>query len=141
MDFSKKTILNLANKGAKRIIPLTLALYFIPKITLVFIVIGFIDVSRNRPLSWKLLEQYFFVNGVLTWLIAPFNLIIDVISLPFRNHGIYTLDDLPPDYRAEIEDVIKTLKNNPKLMDDLGEIAKNEDRTMVFFKMVREKFG
>lgn len=140
MNFSGKQILRYAKKGAKRIIPLAAALYFVPKITVVFFLIGLIDVSRNRPMSLRLLEQYFFGNGVLTWLIAPFNLLIDLISLPFRNRGIYRLEDLPADYKTEVEYIISTLQKNPELLERLGEKAQNEDRTMVFFKWYGKNF-
>ncbi|MDH3493540.1 MAG: aspartyl/asparaginyl beta-hydroxylase domain-containing protein [Acidobacteriota bacterium] len=130
----KSALAKYSIKIVKRVVPLALLLYFIPKITVVFFLIGLIDVSRNRPLSLGVLNRYFFGNGVLTWLIAPLNLFIDLICIPFRNRGIYSIEDLPDDYRKEINKTIETLKKDPKLISRIREMAKTENRAMVFFR-------
>ncbi len=80
-------------KGFVVLIPL---LYVFPKFTLFYVVCGLYDVSRNSNLGLPLISQYFFGNGLLTWLLSPLNILLDLISLPFVNKGIYRLEDLPP---------------------------------------------
>ena len=80
--------------------------FFFPKLTLFYAACGLYDVARNRPLDWFVLRQYFLGNGVPTWLLAPFNILLDILTLPYLNKGIYRLEDLPAPYRAEVERVI-----------------------------------
>ncbi len=42
--------------------------WFFPKFMLFFILCGIYDVSRNKPLTFALIDRYFFGNGVLTWI-------------------------------------------------------------------------
>ncbi|NNE67763.1 MAG: aspartyl/asparaginyl beta-hydroxylase domain-containing protein [Pyrinomonadaceae bacterium] len=121
-------------KAIKILVPVSLGLYFIPKTLIVFFALGLLDASRNRPLNFSVLFSYFFGNGVLTWLLAPFNLLLDLLSLPYRNRGIYQLDDLPAEYREEIEETIAIFKRNPELIDKIVESSKRQERTMVFFR-------
>ena len=134
MSFTQSKTYRYLKKTIKIGVPLGIALYFIPWITLIFFVIGFIDASRNRPLTWSLLYKYFFGNGTLTWVLAPFNLILDLVTLPFRNRGIYRLEDLPEDYQHEINEVVSTLKSKPEIIRNIVESSKTQDRTMVFFR-------
>jgi aspartyl/asparaginyl beta-hydroxylase (cupin superfamily) len=76
---------------------------------LVWFAAGLVDVMRNKPKSSMLFSRYFIGNGIPTWLLAPFNLFVDLLS--YSNPGIYTLDDFPPEYRREIEDVLDTFRN------------------------------
>ena len=89
---------------------LAAAFYFIPIAAAIWLVCGIIDVLRNKARTPLLYNRYFFGNGVPTWLLSPFNLLVDLIS--YRNPGIYTLDDFPPAYRAEIEEVLAVFKTN-----------------------------
>ncbi|GAB4353446.1 MAG: aspartyl/asparaginyl beta-hydroxylase domain-containing protein [Oricola sp.] len=83
-------------------------LYLVPWITVIWLVTGLIDVMRNKPKSSMLFSRYFMGNGIPTWLLSPVNLLADVLS--YRNPGIYTLDDLPGDYRREVEDVLNAFR-------------------------------
>lgn len=139
MSDGNPQVFRYLKKAAKRIIPLGLALYFIPIPTAIFFAFGLVDVTRNQPLSLFLFDKYFFGNGVLTWLISPFNLLIDVISLPFRNKGIYGIDDFPEKYASEINFIIETLKSKPEVLTQMAEYAKTEDRAMIFFKWYGKK--
>src|SRR5580704_135741 len=69
--------------------------FFFPKLSLFYALCGLYDVSRNRPLDLHLLRQYFLVNGLVTWMLAPFNILLDLLALPYINKGIYRLEDLP----------------------------------------------
>jgi aspartyl/asparaginyl beta-hydroxylase (cupin superfamily) len=72
---------------------LVAGLYFIPVITLIWVVAGLIDVLRNKRRDSMLFERYFLGNGIPTWLLSPFNLLVDLIS--YRNRGIWKLEDFP----------------------------------------------
>jgi beta-hydroxylase len=111
--------------------------YFFPWIALFYALAGLYDVSRNRPLNASLLRQYFLVNGTLTWVLAPFNILLDILTLPYINKGVYWIEDLPGPYREEIERLIDISKRE-NLVGQLEERAKELSRTMVFFKWYGE---
>jgi beta-hydroxylase len=83
---------------------LALALWYLPWITALFLTTGFVDVMRNDTHDLSMFSGYFLGNGLFTWLLSPFNVLVDLISN--RNPGVWTLDDFPADYRAEIEGVL-----------------------------------
>ncbi|WP_062232299.1 aspartyl/asparaginyl beta-hydroxylase domain-containing protein [Aureimonas sp. N4] len=85
-----------------------LLLWFVPWLTLFWLVCGVIDVARNKGKNQLLISRYFMGNGILTWLLSPFNLFVDLIS--HRNPGIYTLEDFPAEWREEIETVLNTFR-------------------------------
>ena len=87
---------------------LAIALYFIPVITIVFLLLGFIDVMRNDRKQLSLFVGYFLGNGVFTWVLSPFNLLIDLLS--YRNPGVWRLDQFPDAYRKEVEDVLNVFR-------------------------------
>ncbi|MEO1747789.1 MAG: aspartyl/asparaginyl beta-hydroxylase domain-containing protein [Pseudomonadota bacterium] len=87
---------------------LCFALVLIPRITLFLIACGLIDVGRNKGKTRLMYRRYFMGNGIPTWLLSPFNLLVDLFSK--RNPGLHTLDDFPADYRSEIETVLSTFK-------------------------------
>jgi len=117
----------------KRVVPLALAAYFIPRILAVFVVLGLIDVVRNRPFTLGLCYRYFLDKGVFTWLLAPFNLAFDVLSLPYWNKGIYKLEDMPAGYRAEIQTLIDAAHAR-NLVAVLEEKMAKKKRGMIFFQ-------
>ena len=111
--------------------------YFFPKLSLFYVLCGIYDVSRHRPITLFLLRQYFVGNGVPTWLLSPFNILMDILTLPYINKGIYQLADLPAPYRAEVERLIAVAKEQ-NLVGQLEERAKELERTMIFFKWYGE---
>ena len=111
--------------------------YFFPKLTLFYVACGIYDVSRNRPLTWFVVRQYFFGNGATTWLASPLNVLLDILSLPYINKGVYQLSDLPPPYRAEVERLIDEAKR-ANLVGQLEQRTKELERTMIFFKWYGE---
>src|SRR5262245_66601279 len=70
------------------------AAYLFPKIALFYAICGAYDVSRSRPLNAELLRRYFIGNGFGTWMLSPFNSLLDLLSLPFVNNGVYRLEVL-----------------------------------------------
>ena len=113
-------------------------LYFFPVLTILFILCGIYDVSRNTNLDFSVVKQYFAGNGVLTWLASPLNILFDILSLPFINKGVYQLADLPLGYQSEIKDLIETVKRE-NLIEKLEKQVEGLPRAMFFFQMVWKK--
>ena len=130
--FSWAAILRF-KKPLKRIALLALAIYFIPYIFAVFVALGLWDVSRNRDKSLATLDRYFFGNGLFTWLLSPFNLLLDVLCLPYRNKGIYELSDLPQPWQDEIQDMLQAAHEHD-LVGQLQSKLGDRGRGMIFFK-------
>jgi aspartyl/asparaginyl beta-hydroxylase (cupin superfamily) len=107
--------------------------YFFPKVALFYAICGAYDVSRNRGLNLSTLRRYFIGNGVPTWILSPFNTLLDLLSLPYINKGVYRLDDLPPAYQDEVKRLIQITKE-VNLVAQLEERVKEFPRTMVFFR-------
>jgi aspartyl/asparaginyl beta-hydroxylase (cupin superfamily) len=108
-------------------------IYFFPKLSLFYAVCGFYDVARNRALDGAVIRRYFLGNGILTWLLSPFNIVMDLLSLPYINKGVYQLADLPPAYQEEVKRLIDTAQRE-NLVRQLEERSKENPRTMIFFK-------
>jgi hypothetical protein len=107
--------------------------YLFPKIVLLYVICGAYDVSRNRPASIETLRRYFLGNGVGTWLLSPLNTLLDLLSLPYVNGGVYKLANLPPSHRDEIKRLIQAA-TDADLVRQLEERSKDNRRTMVFFR-------
>jgi aspartyl/asparaginyl beta-hydroxylase (cupin superfamily) len=110
--------------------PLT---YFFPKIMLFYYACGVYDVARNKNLSLAVLDRYFFGNGLLTWLLSPFNVLFDILALPYINKGVYKLGDLPKPYQDEIKALIDGA-HQQDLVGQLQRAAESNPRSMFFFK-------
>jgi hypothetical protein len=126
-------IFRIVRKTLKRVVALALAIYFIPWVLLAYVILGLIDVLRNKPRSLRTIDRYFAGNGVFTWLLSPFNLLMDLFCLPYYNRGIYQLEELPKGYRDEIQTLIDAAHNRDLvglLESKLGE----KKRWMLFFK-------
>jgi len=107
--------------------------YLFPKVALVYAVCGVYDISRNRGLNVSTLRRYFIGNGFPTWVLSPLNTLLDLLSLPYINKGVYQLEDLPPAYRDEVKRLIQIAKEE-NLVARLEERAKEFPRTMIFFR-------
>jgi aspartyl/asparaginyl beta-hydroxylase (cupin superfamily) len=107
--------------------------YFFPKIAIFYAVFGAYDVSRNRGLNLSTLRRYFIGNGFPTWVLSPFNTLLDLLSLPYVNKGVYRLEDLPAAHQEEVKRLIQ-IANEEKLVEKLEARAKEFQRTMVFFR-------
>ncbi|OHV88099.1 aspartyl/asparaginyl beta-hydroxylase domain-containing protein [Mesorhizobium sp. ORS 3428] len=104
---TKQTVKTL-RKAAIAVVLLALGFYFIPILTAILIVCGLIDIMRNDNKSWKLFDRYFLGNGLFTWLLSPFNLIVDLLC--YRNPGVWKPEQFPEDYQREINEVLGVFK-------------------------------
>jgi hypothetical protein len=129
----KPRYLRYTKKALERLIPLALLGYFLPKVLVVYVICGMLDVLRNRPFELSTFGRYFFGNGNLTWFLAPFNLFMDLISLPYWNKGIYKLNDLPKRYQTEIQALIDAAHNRD-LVAALESKMGEKKRGMFFFQ-------
>jgi beta-hydroxylase len=107
--------------------------WFFPKIALFYAVCGAYDVARNRGLELSTLRRYFIGNGFLTWMLSPINVVLDLLSLPYVNKGVYRLEDLPAGHQEEIRRLIR-ISREEKLVAKLEARAKEHSRTMIFFR-------
>lgn len=107
--------------------------YFFPKFVLFFVACGLYDVIRNTRLDFSVVQQYFLGNGILTWLLSPFNILMDLLALPYYNKGVYKLEDLPPSHQSEIKHLIESA-HAENLVGQIEERTKNLSRSMIFFK-------
>lgn len=104
---TKQTV-KILRKAAIAVVVLAVAFYFIPIITTIWVVCGLIDVMRNDTKDQNLFERYFLGNGLFTWLLSPFNLIVDLLS--YRNPGVWKPEQFPEDYQREINEVLGVFK-------------------------------
>ena len=105
--------------------------YFFPRLAIFYALCGTYDACRNRPVNAETLRRYFIGNGWGTWVLSPINILLDLLSLPYINKGVYRLADLPPAYQDEVTRVIR-VANDADLVRQLEERSKENQRTMFF---------
>ncbi|HEY3330181.1 MAG TPA: aspartyl/asparaginyl beta-hydroxylase domain-containing protein [Capsulimonadaceae bacterium] len=108
-------------------------LKFAGKLVAVIAAAGVYDFARNKPADRDVAKRYFAGNGGITWLLSPINTLLDLLSLPYVNKGIYTIDDLPDEYRAEVQRLIEGASQQD-VVAKLEALTADRARTMVFFK-------
>jgi beta-hydroxylase len=109
------------------------ALYFAPYVTLFFLFCGALDIGRHFKITPDMAEKYFLGNGIPTWMLSPLNLLADMLSA--RNLGMYRLEDLPAEHRAEIEACVKAFVDNGDLIKArVAEVLGDKKRGMLTFK-------
>jgi beta-hydroxylase len=131
--FDSRKAFRILKKALKRLVPLGLALYFLPKFVAFYACCGVLDVLRNRRRTPSTLYRYFAGNGLCTWLLSPFNLLIDLLSLPYRNRGVYKIGDLPETHQDEIRSIIAAAHES-RLVERLESKMEGQKRGMIFFK-------
>ena len=107
--------------------------YFVPKLLLFYVLCGIYDIARNPGIDRALVWRYFFGNGIPTWLLSPFNILMDLLALPYINRRVYRLEDLPAAHQKEVRRLIDVARQE-NLVGQIEERAKAFRRTMVFFK-------
>lgn len=108
-------------------------LYFVPYLVVFYLICGALDVARHHKVTYELVEKYFMGNGILTWLLSPLNLLIDLFSR--KNIGVFKLQDLPPEHRAEIEACVTAFRTNGDLVKQrVAETLGTSKRGMLTFR-------
>ncbi|MBC8103069.1 MAG: aspartyl/asparaginyl beta-hydroxylase domain-containing protein [Cytophagales bacterium] len=109
--------------------------FLIQVLTFLLVLVGFgvYDVTRNKALDRTAVRRYFLGNGILTWLLSPFNTLLDLMALPYVNKGVYQLADLPQSHQDEIQRLIHAA-HKENLVARLEEQTKDKSRSMIFFK-------
>ncbi len=129
----KFPVIRMLAKGLRKISLFVLVGYFVPEWLAFYLCCGVLDVMRNKRRTWSTIDRYFTGNGICTWFLSPFNLLMDLLALPYWNKGIYKITDLPKPYQDEINSVIQdALKCN--LVSKLEAKMEGQKRGMIFFK-------
>jgi hypothetical protein len=125
-------VLRYSRKFLKLALVLGVAGYFLPRLTVFYMVCGLLDATRA---GWRVdtLDRYFLGNGQTVWLLSPLNLLLDLLSLPHRNKGIYALDDLPEGHRREIQRIVDVTRAR-RVVEQLEPKLRDDPRSMLFFK-------
>lgn len=123
----------IVRRIAKVILVAAPVAYFLPKIFLLYAICGIYDVSRNGERTAELIGRYFLGNGVVAWLLSPLNVLLDLLSLPYINRGVYRLSDLPEEHQREISRLIDAAGSR-NLVPQLEQAAAVGKRSMFFFK-------
>lgn len=112
--------------------------YFIPLITIFWLICGLLDISRNKAKTGMMFRRYFSGNGLLTWFLSPFNLFVDIISP--RNPGVLKLEDLPETHRAEIDDVLDVFRaQKDTIIADIDSVFGEGRRGMYVYRWFGKK--
>lgn len=122
-----------ALKNAAKLVVIAVLTWFFPVVMGILIACGVYDLARNRGVTLETVQRYFLGNGLLTWLLSPFNVVLDLLALPYVNKGIYRLADLPAGHQAEIRRLID-VATAVDLDRQLRSRTEAEARSMVFFK-------
>jgi beta-hydroxylase len=107
--------------------------YFFPKLALLYAVCGAYDLSRNTGLNPSMVRRYFLGNGVLLWVLSPLNVLLDIVSLPYINKGIFRLEDMPPGHQDEIRRLIKA-SSDADLVRQVEERSKENKRSILLWR-------
>jgi beta-hydroxylase len=106
--------------------------YFIPRLSLFYLICGILDFKRSKSFESESWQRYFLGNGILTWILSPFNLLMDLLC--YKNKGIYQLQELPLDCQEEIKQLVEIAKNKPEIIAELSNRMAQKKRGMIFFK-------
>ena len=93
---------------------------------------GLIDVSRHKTMNLKLIKEYFFGKGFLTFILSPLNLFADLLS--FRNLHTFKVEDLPTEHQNEVNDITSLFDKNSKEIGKRFEDAVGDNRSMLFYQ-------
>ncbi|AUZ45488.1 aspartyl/asparaginyl beta-hydroxylase domain-containing protein [Pseudomonas orientalis] len=108
-----------------------------PHISLVFLLLvlccGVYDFLRNGLYDRDTIKKYFVGNGRNTWILAPFNTLFDLLSR--RNRHVYTMQDLPPAWREDLQQVIDdAMARKEEIIGYLDARMAEKKRGMLFFQ-------
>ncbi|MBW8863478.1 MAG: aspartyl/asparaginyl beta-hydroxylase domain-containing protein [Verrucomicrobia bacterium] len=97
-----------------------------------YLICGLLDFQRSQRFEVENWRRYFIGNGILTWILSPFNLLMDLFC--YKNYGVYELSNLPTDCQAEIRQMMQTASSKPEIITELSRRMEEKKRGMIFFK-------
>lgn len=107
--------------------------YFFPIFAAFLLLLGFLDMARNKRFDLEFIRTYFLGKGNSTWLFSPVNFLVDLFS--WKNKYVYELEDLPELYQKEITEVIDAIKDRKEeIMARLEKDIEGKDKGILFFK-------
>lgn len=113
-------------------------LVFAPKLALFYLLCGGYDIYRNTQLDKDMLRKYFAGSGVSSFLLSPFNVLMDVLSLPFGNKKIYQLEDLPKVHQQELKFLLQGCETEA-FYQEMETQMKGVNRGMFFYQWYGQK--
>lgn len=119
------------------VVGVLLLIYCFPRTCLVFLLLvlfcGVYDFLRNGLYDRGTIKKYFVGNGRNTWVLAPFNTLLDLLSK--RNRHVYTMQDLPPAWREDLQQVINdAMARKEEIIGYLDARMAEKKRGMLFFQ-------
>ncbi len=97
-----------------------------------WVICGLIDVSRHKTMNIKLLKEYYIGKGVLTFLLSPLNLLVDLLA--HTNLHTFKIENFPLEHQNEINEIIKLFDDNKEKIEKRFQNAETENRNMLFYK-------
>ncbi len=122
----------MRHKDWIKVIILILIGFIIPRIMLFYLICGLLDFTRSNTFDNANWKRYFLGNGILTWVLSPFNLLMDLLC--YKNKGVYQLEDLPTKCQDEIKELMEIANNKPEIIEELSRMMTERNRGMLFFK-------
>ena len=92
--------------------------------------------GRNHGLKLSTIRRYFIGNGFLLWMLSPINVLLDLLSLPYTNKGIYRLEDLPSGHQVEVRRLIR-VTDGSKSCQSARRAGKNSINAQCFLVQLR----
>jgi beta-hydroxylase len=123
----------LKKRTLQRMAILAVLAFFLPRFMLFMVICGLLDILRNDTKDAEMFRKYFFGSGTITWVLAPMNLLFDLLSLPYWNKGVYRLEDLPPKWQEELGGLLETMEKE-RMVERLEPRLTGTPREMIFFK-------
>lgn len=123
----------LIRRAAKTALLAAPLVYYAPLLSAAYAACGVVDVLRNTPRRLETMQRYFLGNGLLTWLLSPFNLMMDLLSIPFSNRGVYQLSELPFNCQTELLGIFKEV-DTEEFRSAIRPLFAEYPRGMFFYK-------
>lgn len=136
-----KKNLHLISRKLKKVVQFAvvfcLLIIFCPYILMCYLCCGILDLRRNKLANVETIKRYFIGNGIFTWLLSPFNLLLDCFS--YKNKGVYCLEDLPKAYQSEIQSLLSDVDAHKEYIKcEMAARLSDAERGMLFFKWYGE---
>lgn len=113
---------------------------FSPSVALFYLMCGAYDIYRNTQLDKDMLKKYFAGSGISSFLLSPFNALMDILSLPFDNKKVYQLEDLPELHQQELNTLFEQCASD-SFYHEMSKQMNGVNRGMVFYQWYGQKLA